>query len=238
MQLFIIFFLFLLPGSGVLAAEFDCPGGNGVINQDANLRNGPGIDYEILTVMDRGTRLISRFRQEDWVRVELIDSPLSGWVHFSLVTARPCQSLDPPAENVTLHARAMKRAVGRTAGESPQTALEDPGQTAPDQGLTRIGVLDLQKVINQSRRGRAARARYDELRRTGDTADLEQAEEELITGVILEIREIVEAYAVKQGYSHIMNKNSGSIFYNDPLYNITDEIIREYDSRSRVEETE
>ncbi|MCJ7603292.1 MAG: OmpH family outer membrane protein, partial [Desulfobulbaceae bacterium] len=51
----------------------------------------------------------------------------------------------------------------------------------------------------------------------------------IIRPVIAEIQSIVEKYAMEKGFTHVLNKNSGSIFYNDVSFDITNDIIREYD---------
>ncbi len=99
----------------------------------------------------------------------------------------------------------------------------------PAKSTSVIGVIDIQKVINESQRGKAAREKYEHLRLAGQRENIDLAEEELITNVIVEIQAIVETFAMQHGFTHILNKNSGAIFFNDKGYSITDDIIREYD---------
>ena len=137
-----------------------------------------------------------------------VEEPQSAETHVSHAVS---SSPSPPAQSAT--------AKGPSASGSKR--LPHP--------LSVIGVIDIQKVINNSARGKAARKKYEALRLAGQQDNIDLAEEELITNVIIEIQAIVETFALQHGFTHILNKNSGAVFYNQSSYNITDDIIREYD---------
>jgi len=42
---------------------------------------------------------------------------------------------------------------------------------------------------------------------------------------------VAELYAKNHGFSHILNKNSGAVFYSSPRHDITRAITREYDRK-------
>ncbi len=51
-----------------------------------NLRQGPGVNFSILTQVERGDRLTEYARDGQWVNVETEDSSFSGWIYGELVT--------------------------------------------------------------------------------------------------------------------------------------------------------
>ena len=149
------------------------------------------------------------------------------------------ENLDKPAvtkipiEETQSAETHVPQAVSSSPSPPSQTATAK-GPLPPDSKrlpppLSVIGVIDIQKVINNSARGKAARKKYEALRLAGQQDNIDLAEEELITNVIIEIQAIVETFALQHGFTHILNKNSGAVFYNQSSYNITDDIIREYD---------
>ena len=50
----------------------------------ANVREGPGAEYEILTTLDLGTVVVQTQERDDWYRVKA-KSGVAGWVHSSVV---------------------------------------------------------------------------------------------------------------------------------------------------------
>jgi uncharacterized protein YgiM (DUF1202 family) len=93
-----------------------------------------------------------------------------------------------------------------------------------------IGIIDIQRVLNESMQGHAAKKRIEHLKSNNEDIYVDLTiEEQILSGIIVEIQAVVEAYARSHGYTHILNKNSGSVFYYDDLYDITDDIIEEYD---------
>lgn len=92
-----------------------------------------------------------------------------------------------------------------------------------------VGIIDIQKVLNESKQGKTAKKRIELAQGNSQNQNTASAEEQIITGIIIEIQAVVESYARSHGFTHILNKNSGSVFYHDALYDITDDIIEEYD---------
>ena len=94
-----------------------------------------------------------------------------------------------------------------------------------------IAVIDIQRVLNESGPGKAAKEKLTMLQQDKETTGRESIEEQIISDVLLEIQFIVETYAQKHGYTHVLNKNSGALFYHEPFYDITSDIIKKYDQR-------
>jgi len=93
-----------------------------------------------------------------------------------------------------------------------------------------IGIIDIQRVLNESMQGHAAKKRIEHLKSKNEDIYVDLTiEEQILSGIIVEIQAVVESYARSHGYTHILNKNSGSVFYYKALYDITDDIIKEYD---------
>lgn len=99
----------------------------------------------------------------------------------------------------------------------------------PQQAM--IGVIDIPKVLNESKQGKAAKKRFELIHDDEHNQESESAEKQIISTVIIEIQAVVESYARRHGYTHILNKDSGSVFYHDALYDITNAIIKEYDQQ-------
>lgn len=107
-------------------------------------------------------------------------------------------------------------------GETPATSHVSP--------KILIGIIDIQRVLNESMQGHEAKKRIEHLKSKNEDIYVDLTiEEQIIAGIIIEIQAVVESYARSHGYTHILNKNSGSVFYHDALYDITDDIIEEYD---------
>lgn len=92
-----------------------------------------------------------------------------------------------------------------------------------------VGILDIQKVLNESKQGKAAKKRIERTQGDSRNQNTVSTEEQIVAGIIIEIQAVVESYARSHGYTHILNKNSGAIFYHETMFDITDDIIQEYD---------
>jgi hypothetical protein len=212
------------------AAADPAEAGRAFIGQDANLRTSPSENAAIITPLPQGTEVLIQVRHKEWIRVEAPGLAKTGWVHAPLVSeephgpaARQESGTGPAAARKIIAAEERKIVRKKTAAAQPAPA------PAP-----LIGVIDIQQVIDRSQRGMAARERFEALRRAGQTADLDRAEKEIISAVIVEIRAIVEAYARAKGFTHILNSNTGTLFYNDSSFDITDDIIRDYDRQAAL----
>ncbi|RJX25436.1 MAG: hypothetical protein C4531_17220 [Desulfurivibrio sp.] len=218
--------LLVLPATVAAAA----PAAGAVIIEDANLRSSPADTAPIIAPLRRDTRVLATERRQEWVKVEVPSLAKSGWVYHSLLRENSGPQTAP------------------TDGKKlDEKKLIEPGQqkipwknsakgTQPDLPRQSIGVIDIQQVLNQSRRGREARERFEEMRLAGQTEQLDRLEKEMVSHVIAEIQAIVEKYAGEKGFTHILNKNSGSVFYNEARFDITSDILREYDRQAALQQ--
>jgi len=97
-----------------------------------------------------------------------------------------------------------------------------------------IGIIDIQRVLNESIQGIAAKEKLDHIQKRSGSEQIENTEKQIISGILLEIEVIVTAYAQKNGFTHILNTNSGAVFYHDTVYDITNDIIREYNEQLQL----
>jgi len=204
--------------AGAAPAPGDNPAAGAVIVEDANLRTSPAGTARIITPLPKDTKVVMKVRLKEWVKVEVPGLAETGWVHCSLIK-----------ENPGLHVAQTDEKKIIEAGPQKISKKNPPKEKQPDRPMQIIGVIDIQQVVNQSVRGREARERFEEMRRAGQTEQIDRVEKEMIRPVIAEIQSIVEKFAMEKGFTHVLNKNSGSIFYNDVSFDITNDIIREYD---------
>jgi uncharacterized protein YgiM (DUF1202 family) len=52
----------------------------------ANLREGPGTQYAVITPIVKGARLIMMAKQGEWYQVNLRSASINGWIHESVVS--------------------------------------------------------------------------------------------------------------------------------------------------------
>jgi hypothetical protein len=55
--------------------------------KDGNLREGPGLEFRVVTVLSKGTKVVGLSRKDQWVRVR-DEKGTTGWVFEPLVSAR------------------------------------------------------------------------------------------------------------------------------------------------------
>lgn len=55
------------------------------LSRTSNVRNGPGLEFRVLTTLESGTSVIGYSHKGSWVRVRLEDGT-DGWIHQSLVS--------------------------------------------------------------------------------------------------------------------------------------------------------
>lgn len=217
-----LFFVLLQSPKDIVAADQVI---RGVIIADANLRVNPSDTARVILPLRQDTMVLLGDNDNGWVKVDIPSLRQSGWVHGSLVR--------PVAESLILQ-QNKKKIIGPDQQKISKT--EPLKKKNPEPSAQAIAVIDIQQVIDQSIRGREARDRFEKMRESDQTEQLDKIEKEMISHVIAEIRSIVEQYAGEKGFTQVLNKNSGSIFYTDPRFDITDDIIREYDRRINLQQ--
>jgi len=198
---------------------------NAVIIADANLRTSPDDTAKIITTLHKDSQVLTRDRNRQWVQVEVPSLAKTGWVHNTLIKENSGLPLAQSDDKKIIEPGPQKIAKKNI-----------PKEKQPARPMLLIGVIDIQQVINQSQRGRQARKRFEGMRLTGSADQVARIEQEMLSHVIAEIQSIVEKYAVEKEFTHVLNKNSGSIFYNEASFDITSDIIREYDRQASLQQ--
>ncbi|MBI5559440.1 MAG: OmpH family outer membrane protein [Deltaproteobacteria bacterium] len=229
----LFFSLLLLTASPLAAADLnELPPGPAFIRADTALRENPAEAARIIAPLGKDTKVEIKLQHKDWVKVEVPEISRTGWVHFTQLHDKPPAAPTPK----TVKAKVSEPGLRKNAGKNGEE--EKRATSAPASGTARIGVIDIQQVINQSKRGREAREKFEALRRAGgEQQNMDGAEEKIISGIITEIHAIVETHAAQKGLTHILNENSGSIFFHDGSTDITDDIIKEYDRQATMGKT-
>ncbi len=201
-----------------------------IVSQDANLRAEPGIDSMITHVLLKGTRVIKKEKNRNWYRVYCPNIKQTGWINADLLQRAESLKNKEPAPvpyskmiGFNSHLKSNKQPRPDHYIISPPAAALPP---------VAIAVIDLQQVIDKSKKGRAARRCFENLQKQNSGRDTARAEQDLLAPIIMEIRLLVEDYARANKLTHVLNKNSGALFHYDERFDITSEIIRLYDQQS------
>lgn len=185
-----------------------------VNNVFANLRDGPGKNYASIMQVTRNTMVIERSRRGDWVAVEIPGNGRRGWIHSSLLARTAIKS--SPAEKKSI---------------VTQVHSTVPSQSA--KGLsTKVGVIDLQRILDQSQEGKRAKQLFTDLSASTAADDLKRTEQQLIRRIFDEIAAIVARYAKQEGFTQVVDVTKGGIVFTDERFDITDQIIELYDKRT------
>jgi Bacterial SH3 domain len=95
-----------------------------VTGSNVNVRAGPGTEAGVLIRVGQNEPAIERFRQDDWVEVDLPDQDVRGWIHESLLTetaAAPRQDAPPPAPAVATETGLEPTEVAVTEVPAPES---------------------------------------------------------------------------------------------------------------------
>lgn len=68
--------------------------------------------------------------------------------------------------------------------------------------------------------------RYEDFQR-----DLKRTDAELTAGIVEQLYEVVNTYAQERRFTLVLEASSGALVYMDSAFDITDEVIKRYDSR-------
>ena len=225
-QRVIFLFVLLLSIIGInqpfLAAETDQ---QLVLKKDGHLRAKPDDTNKITHFVRKGTQVIRKGQQPGWAHVFVPAIHGSGWIPDDLLSAKSSVPILRP-QNLK---KSFKKAVAPRAKGTQIPILTGKLMKQP---TSSIAVLDVQKIIDNSQRGRDALLDFKKLTAAKSPEELARAEQEVLTRIIMEIRMLVELYATEHHLTHIINKNSASLFLYDPRFDITDEILQLYDRQA------
>lgn len=85
----------------VLNADITLSGQLSVISKQANIRSGPGMQYQIIADTNEGQLLILKGQTGSWYYILLPDQQLSGWIYSELVRVNNIEvPSQPPKESL------------------------------------------------------------------------------------------------------------------------------------------
>lgn len=106
--------------------------------------------------------------------------------------------------------------------------LKSLGSLSEEKSLVNVGAVDIQRVIEESRKGREARMFFEGLVSLRSEEELTKTEQKLISEIIKDIEVMVQKYAKEHGITYIVDGASGGVVYINKRLDITDEIIDLY----------
>ena len=106
--------------------------------------------------------------------------------------------------------------------------LKSLGSLSEEKSLVNVGTVDMQRVIEESKKGREARMFFEGLISLRSEEELTKTERKLISEIVKDIEVIVQQYAKEHGITYIMDGVSGGVVHINKRLDITDEIIDLY----------
>jgi len=200
-----------------------------------NVRKGPGIDFPVIMKLGNGTRVIERLRQKNWVAVKVSGWDQIGWIHATLLKREKIEdSNDSTRSKEDYASREVSRSPAASIRSKATQELEKvdifPGSVSGKYLYAKIGVVDIQKIIFNSKVGKAARKYIQGLTSLKSEEDLARTKKKLMNQIIKDAEVIVKKYAIEKGFSLIIRKQA-VLFSVEVRFDITDDIIRIYDER-------
>ncbi|HIE41260.1 MAG TPA: hypothetical protein EYP80_01205, partial [Candidatus Aenigmarchaeota archaeon] len=192
-----------------------------VLKEDEHLRTGPDLKNKITHLVRKGTQVVKKGQQPGWAHVFVPAIHGSGWIPSDLLNAKTSIPTLPPQN--------LKKSLRETSSSQPKKTQTSILKKLTKEPTSSIAVLDVQKIIDNSQRGKEALLDFKKLSSEKSPEELDRAEQEALTRIIMEIRMLVGFYATEHHLTHIINKNSASLFLYDPRFDITDEILQLYD---------
>jgi hypothetical protein len=117
-----------------------------------------------------------------------------------------------------------------------QRKVEKKGQRHPastfNENVTfKIGVVDVQRVLDESKKGIEARNYIEGLYSLRSNEELIETEQVLIEEIIKDIEHIIREYAENGEYTYITEKTEGGVVFNEDQFDVTQAIINLYDKK-------
>lgn len=118
------------------------------------------------------------------------------------------------------------------AGDAAVEKEQESSELRSDENmLFKIGVVDVQRVIEESKKGIEARKYFEGLFSLRSEEELARTQDELLEQIVLDIEYIIREYAEKEKFTYVTEKLEGGVVFSEERFNITDEIIRLYDQK-------
>ncbi len=195
-----------------------------VMKEDGHLRAKPDVKNKVTHLVRKGTQVVKKGQQPGWAHVFVPAIHSSGWIPNDLLNANSSIPTLPPQN--------LKKSLRETSSSQAKKTQTSILKKLTKQPTSSIAVLDVQKIIDNSLRGKKALLDFKKLSSEKSPEELARAEQEALTRIIMEIRMLVELYATEHHLTHIINKNSASLFFYAPRFDITDEILQLYDRQT------
>ena len=97
--------------------------------------------------------------------------------------------------------------------------------------MFKIGVVDVQRVLDESKKGIEARNYIEGLYSLRSNEELIRTEQALIEEIIKDIEYIIREYAKNGEYTYITEKIEGGVVFNEDQFDVTQAIINLYDKK-------
>ena len=130
---------------------------------------------------------------------------------------------------------AMAAGVMLVSGTAAQGPAPAAVPAVPAVQTSKIGYIDVQRVLARSAAGVAAREQLEKERAAiqkdmdGRRVELEKKEGQLLQKVLQEVGGVIEKVGKEKNYYMIVEKRNAGVLYASNDADLTDEIIRAYD---------
>ncbi len=129
-----------------------------------------------------------------------------------------------------------ERVTGFKSGVEAGDVVVEKEQESPelrsDENMSfKIGVVNVQRVIAESKKGIEARKYFEGLFSLRSEEELAKTQDELLEQVVLDIEYIIREYAEKEKFTYVTERLEGGVVFSEERFDITDEIIRLYDQK-------
>lgn len=201
-----------------------------VTKPDVNVRERPDIASRVTLKVQKDTVVTERSRQGEWVSVEVPGNNHKGWIHAKLLVRVPERSVPAGEKAPALPVKgdAPSSTPIAASERSPQhkgaPMTTAAGSPLLNQPATKIGVVYLQRIINESVEGKKTRKYYAELAASAGAEDLKKIELRLVRQVIEKIETIIAQYARREGFTHVVDAPESGFVFTDERFDITDTI--------------
>ena len=119
--------------------------------------------------------------------------------------------------------------------ESSDVAVEkdqESSELRSDENISfKIGVVNVQRVIEESKKGMEARKYFEGLFSLRSEEELAKTQDELLEQIVRDIEYIIREYAEKEKITYVTEKLEGGVIFSEERFDITDEIIRLYNQK-------
>ncbi len=118
------------------------------------------------------------------------------------------------------------------AGDVEFEKEQESSELGTDENMSfKIGVVNVQRVIEESKKGIEARKYFEGLFSLRSEEELARTQDELLEQIVQDIEYVIREYAEKEKFTYVTEKLEGGVVFSEERFDITDEIIRLYDQK-------